>query len=244
MIELNRDGAAPILFVCDHASRIFPTSLGRLDLSPEILDLHVAYDIGAAAVTRQLSETFDAPALLAGYSRLVIDLNRGLDQPTLIPEYSDGIAIPGNHGLSEAGRAARIKALYHPWHRTVAARLHRMETSGGPAPVLIGLHSFTPVMAGLKRPWQVGVLWDGDGTLPRPLMAALAAGGEIHVGDNMPYSARNPSGGTLETHALDVNRSGFSIEIRQDLVADERGCAEWAGRVAEALKQVLPYIKH
>ncbi len=231
-------GGAPVLLACDHASRRVPAALGRLGLAEAVFDLHVAWDIGAGAVARLLSARLGAAALLAGYSRLVIDLNRGLDQPTLIPESSDGIAIPGNRALAEAARAERIEALYRPWHRAVAAELRRLDVLAGRAATLIGVHSFTPEMNGRARPWQVGVLWDEPCRLARPLMAALAGQG-LTVGDNEPYTARNPSGGTLESHALDPGRPGLSVEIRQDLIAGAAGQAEWAERLALALGPLL-----
>jgi predicted N-formylglutamate amidohydrolase len=236
--RLNADGGRPLLLVCDHATRAFPAALGFLGVSAAARASHIAYDIGAAEVTRRLACLLDAPALLGGYSRLVLDLNRGLDSPTLIPEESDGVAIPGNRGLAPAAREARIAALHRPWHRAVASELRRLWARHGVAPTLVGIHSFTPVMAGQARPWEVGVLWDGDDALARPLMAALAAAGDLRVGDNQPYSARNPEGGTLETHAIEAGLPGVAVEIRQDLVGgsrDSSGPAAWAERLAAAL---------
>jgi len=235
LVQVNAGGATPLLLVCDHASRAFPAALGRLGVPEAALDLHIAWDIGAAEVTRRLARLLDAPALLGGYSRLVIDLNRGLDEPSLIPEVSDGVAIPGNRALSAADREARIEALYRPWHRAVASELRRLAERHGRPAVLLGIHSFTPVMAGFDRPWHVGVLWDGDGAVAGPLMAALAAAGDLCVGDNQPYSGRLPGGGTLESHALEPGLPGATVEIRQDLIADAAGRAAWARRLARAL---------
>lgn len=235
---LDPGGRAPVLLACDHASRLVPAALGRLGLAEPVFDLHIAWDIGAEGVARRLSRLLDAPALFAGYSRLVIDLNRGLDEPSLIPEVSDGIAIPGNQGLSEAARTARIEALYWPWHRAVASELRRLDALGGAPATLIGIHSFTPEMDGVVRPWQIGVLWDDPCELARPLMAALVGQG-LCVGDNEPYSGREPGGGTLESHALEVGRPGLSVEIRQDLIADAAGQAEWADRLAMAFEGIL-----
>ena len=234
-------GRASVLLVCDHASRRVPAALGRLGLADGIFELHVAWDIGAAGVTRLLARRMGAMALFAGYSRLVIDVNRGLDHSTLIPEVSDGIVIPGNIGLTQEARQARIDALYHPWHRAVASELRRLDGGDGRPATLIGIHSFTPQMDGLARPWQVGVLWDKPCALAWPLMAALAKQGLV-VGDNEPYSARIPSGGTLEYHALDCGRPGLSVEIRQDLIAGERGQAEWAERLSSALAEALTAV--
>jgi len=239
LTQVNAVGAAPLLLVCDHASRAFPAALGRLGVPGSALDLHIAYDIGAAEVTRRLARVLDAPALLGGYSRLVIDVNRGLDEASLIPEVSDGIAIPGNLALPAAAREARIEALYRPWHRAVASELRRLHARHGRPAVLVAIHSFTPVMDGFVRPWHVGVLWDGDDAIARPLLAALAAPGDLCVGDNEPYSGREPGGGTLETHALHPGLPGVSIEIRQDLIADDGGCEDWAERLAGVLGRVI-----
>lgn len=235
VVAVNAEGAAPLLLVCDHASRAFPAALGRLGVAEAALDRHIAWDIGAAEVTRRLARLLDAPALLGGYSRLVIDLNRGLDQRSLIPEVSDGVAIPGNRALSAAEREARIEALHRPWHRAVASEMRRLTARHGKPPILLGVHSCTPVMDGFVRPWQVGVLWDGDDAVARPLMAALAAPGDLRVGDNEPYSGRDRDGGTLEIHAMDAGLPCASLEIRQDLISDAAGCAAWAERLAAAL---------
>ena len=233
--SVDVDGQRPLLLVCDHAAQAFPAKLGDLGVSVGARATHIAYDIGAAEVTRHLARLLNAPALLGGYSRLVIDLNRSETCSTLIPEVSDGVVIPGNQALSFAARWARIEALHRPWHRAVAAELRRLQARHGVAPILVGIHSFTPVMAGQARPWHVGVLWEGDDRLARPLLAGLAAPGDLCVGDNQPYSARNPPGSTLETHAIDAGLSGVVVEIRQDLVADGEGSAGWAERLAALL---------
>ncbi len=235
---LNPESRAPLLLACDHASRRVPAALGRLGLEGAAFELHIAYDIGAEEVARLLSARLGASALLAGYSRLVIDLNRGLDQPSLIAEISDGVPIPGNCRLDPAARAARIQALYWPWHRMVAAELQRLDRQSGARAALIGVHSFTPEMDGFVRPWEIGVLWDDPCQLARPLMAALAGQG-LCVGDNEPYTAREPSGGTLESHALETGRPGLSVEIRQDLITNAVGQAEWAERLACVLECLL-----
>ncbi len=233
--SVNAEGQRPLLLVCDHAARAFPAALGVLGVSAEARATHIAYDIGAAEVTRHLSRLLDAPALLGGYSRLVIDLNRSETCSTLIPEISDGVVIPGNQALDSTARRARIEALHRPWHRAVAAELRRLHARHGVTPILVGIHSFTPVMAGRARPWHVGVLWDGDDRLARPLLAGLVSSGDLCVGDNQPYSARNPPGSTLETHAIDSGLPGIAVEIRQDLVADDEGSTGWAERLAALL---------
>src|SRR5438876_8032664 len=145
---------APLLIICDHASRAMPRALGRLGLDETLLMRHIGWDIGAAEVTRRLAALLDAPAVLCGYSRLVIDCNRGLGDPTSIPEVSDGVAVPGNVGLTPAARVARVEGIFRPYHAAIAAQLAAF-AGRGIVPVLFSVHSFTPVMNGFVRPWHV-----------------------------------------------------------------------------------------
>ena len=228
----------PVLLTCDHASNAIPRALGDLGLPPAARRQHVAWDIGAAAVTRLLAEALDAPALLTGYSRLVIDCNRDPGDPTSIPAVSDGVAVPGNRRLTEAARAARRDACFAPYHTAIAARLDALMAAGRP-PALLSIHSFTPVMAGVARPWHIGILWDKDGRIPQPLLAVLRADPAITVGDNQPYSAREPAGYTVRHHAVQRGLPHVAIELRQDLVADDEGARSWAARLAAALRPIL-----
>jgi predicted N-formylglutamate amidohydrolase len=231
-------GAAPVLLTCDHASNTLPRALDGLGLPPAALAEHIAWDIGAAAVTRLLAEALDAPALLAGYSRLVIDCNRDPGDPTSMPAVSDGVAVPGNRDLTEVARAARRAACFVPYHAAITARLDAL-LAAGTVPALLSIHSFTPVMAGMARPWHVGMLWDKDGRIPQPLLAALRADPGITVGDNQPYSAREPAGYTVRHHAVQRGLPHVAIELRQDLVADDAGVRSWAARLAGALAPIL-----
>lgn len=231
-------GRAPVLLTCDHASNAVPRALGGLGLAPAALAEHIGWDIGAAAVTRLLAPALDAPALLAGYSRLVVDCNREPGDPTSIPESSDGIAVPGNRQLSLAARAARRAACFEPYHAAIAARLSA-QLDVGTAPALLSIHSFTPVMQGVARPWHVGILWDRDARIPVPLLAALRADPAIVVGDNAPYSAREPAGYTVRHHAAARGLPHVAIELRQDLVAGAAGAQSWAARLAAALRPIL-----
>ena len=234
----HAQGAAPVLLTCDHASNAIPRALGGLGLPPAALSQHIAWDIGAAAVTRLLAQTLDASALLTGYSRLVIDCNRDPGAPTSIPPVSDGVAVPGNRGLAEPARAARRAACFTPYHTAIAARLDALLAAGTP-PALISIHSFTPAMAGVARPWHIGILWDEDGRIPEPLLAALRADPAITVGDNQPYSAREPAGYTVRHHAVRRGLPHVAIELRQDLVADGEGAGSWATRLAAAFRPIL-----
>lgn len=221
------------LLICDHASHRVPAALGALGLDDALLKLHVGWDIGVADVTRRLAARLDAPAVLAGYSRLVIDCNRRPGTPESITEVSDGIDIPGNRGLDPAQRAAREAACFRPYHQAIEAALARRPRP----PLLVSLHSFTPVMAGVERPWQVGILWHRDRELARRLINALRADPALSVGDNQPYSGRSPLGYSIPVHARDLPH--VMIELRQDLIDTHRGAAAWADILAAALAPLM-----
>jgi predicted N-formylglutamate amidohydrolase len=235
--SFNPDGAAPLLLVCDHATRFLPRRLGTLGLSEAQLARHIAWDIGIAEVTRGLARGLDAPAVLSRFSRLAIDPNRALDDPTLIPEISDGVVIPGNQHLSPGDIQARIESFHRPYHGAIRRSLDAL-VARGPAPAVVSMHSFTPVMKGVERPWHVGILWDADPRLPRPLMARLRAQG-LSVGDNEPYSAHDGHGHTLFEHAMARGLAHVLIEIRQDLIDTHHGAAAWTERLGDSLRVVL-----
>jgi predicted N-formylglutamate amidohydrolase len=235
---INAKGVAPILFVCDHASRAVPRSLAQLGLADELLLRHIGWDIGAAMVTSHLSRRFDASAVLAGYSRLVVDCNRDLAHPASMPAVSDGVDVPGNRELCADARRARADALYWPYHAAIRERLVAFR-SHGIVPALISIHSFTPVMNGFNRPWHVGILWDKDGRIAVPLIENLRGDPEIVVGDNEPYSAREPAGYTTGAHAVPVGLPHVAVEIRQDLIEDDAGAEHWARIFGDALAPIV-----
>jgi len=230
-------GEAPVLLICDHASNAVPSALAGLGLSDEHLGRHIAWDIGAAELTRRLAVRLSAPAVLAGYSRLVIDCNRQPGDPTSIAEISDGLVIPGNMGLSEAAAEARADLFFWPYHRAITRSLARLWRHERP-PVLIALHSFTPVMNRRPRPWHVGVLWNRDPRMAVPLLARLRRHPDLRVGDNEPYSGRQ-IGYTIDTHAAAAGLPHVSIEVRQDLINDAAGVEVWTRLLAEALQPIL-----
>ena len=235
----NPDGQMPVVLVCDHASNVIPARLNDLGLEVHERSQHIAWDIGAAQVAQLLAARLDAPAVLAGYSRLVIDCNRPPGHPTSIAEVSDGIFIPGNHDLSDLEAENRLNEVFWPYHYAITQALaHRWRHGHGRAPVLIAIHSFTPVMNGFRRPWHLGVLWNRDPRLAEPLMAQFGAHTEWCVGDNQPYSGREV-GFTMDTHGGAAGLSHVEVEIRQDLLADDRGCAHWAARIGDVLEAVL-----
>jgi len=235
----NAGGAAPLVLVCDHASNRVPRALRQLGLTAAALGEHIGWDIGAAAVARHIARRFDAPLALTGYSRLVIDCNRALDDPSSIPAESDGVAVPGNRGLSPEEPARRAEALFHPYHAAVddlvVARAKR-----DVAIAVISIHSFTPVFASQRRPWHVGVLWNQDGRIAIPLLGALRGHAELVIGDNEPYSGRDAVGYTVRQHAERRGLAHVALEIRQDLIAGADGAARWAAIVGDALGDALP----
>lgn len=234
----NAAGKADLLLFCDHAGRAFPAALGALGLGPRELDQHIAWDIGIAGLGRRLSLAMDAPLFETAYSRLVIDCNRHLNDPTSIPQESDRTPIPGNRGLSPEDRRKRQAEIFTPYHTALAADLAARVESGR-VPVVVSLHSFTPLMNGFQRPWHVGVLWNSDARLPVPLMQRLAAEPDLIVGDNEPYSGRDGHGYSIKAHAEQQGLAHALLEIRQDLIADERGQERWAGILHRVLKDVL-----
>ncbi len=234
----NPAGRAPALIVCDHASRLIPAALQGLGLAPAALERHIAWDIGAADLARSLALRLDAPAVLAGFSRLVIDCNRGLDDPTLILAESDGQAIPGNIGISSAARAERIRACHEPYHQAVAERLATFSRSGV-VPAVISIHSFTPLFGGAARPWHVGVLWDKDGRMAKPMLAALESVPDLCVGDNLPYSGRHPSDYTIDYHAESSGLPHLCLEVRQDLLLTTPGVERWSEIITGPVRNLI-----
>ena len=226
-----------VLIVCDHASAQIPSRHGDLGLAADSLTDHVAWDIGAATISRLLAERLGCHAILAGVSRLVIDCNRQPGDPSSIPHCTCGITVPGNHGVDDAEAEARAGAWFWPYHREIGTVLGRMFRHG-PVPAMISVHSFTPCMQGFQRPWQVGVLWNRDGRMALPVIDSLRQVPGLCVGDNQPYSGREINY-TLDTHAGAAGLPHVSFEIRQDLVRDEEGCRRWADILARVLAPVL-----
>ncbi len=227
---------AGVLFVCDHAANALPKSYGTLGLEPGDLLRHIAYDIGAAWVTRRLASLFDAPAVLSTFSRLLIDPNRGDDDPTLVAKLSDRRIIPGNASASEEEIAARRDAFWWPYRRAISARIDAM-LACGPLPIVISIHSFTPIWRGDQRPWEVGILWDSDPRLALPLIEALAADGVV-TGDNEPYDGALV-GDTLDEEVTRRGLAGLLIETRQDLIDAQDKAEAWADRLARILRPIL-----
>ncbi len=239
-VPVERIDGAPesgVLLICDHASAALPQDYDTLGLGAAAFARHIAYDLGAAAITRRLAAQLHAPAILSTFSRLLIDPNRGADDPTLVMRLSDGALIPGNAHIDEAEIDRRRECCWRPYRDAIARQIDAMLASGV-TPAIVSIHSFTPVWKGAARPWHVGVLWDCDARLARPLIDALSAKGDLVVGDNEPYD------GALEgdtMHDLGTMRGlpHVLIEIRQDLINDDAGQDEWAARLATELRPIL-----
>ncbi len=231
------DESRGLLLVCDHASNALPPGYGTLGLPEEQLARHIGYDIGVDGITRRLAQALNAPAILTTFSRLLIDPNRGRDDPTLIMRLSDGAVVPGNAYVDAEEREHRKHAYYDPYHAAVGEMLDRMHTEGG-TPVLLSVHSFTHNWRGTERPWHVGILWDRDERLPAPLIAGLEAEGDLVVGNNEPYTGEL-EGDTLNKHGTQRGFAHALVEVRQDLIADEAGEAAWAERFARILPPIL-----
>jgi predicted N-formylglutamate amidohydrolase len=227
---------AGVLFFCDHASNALPEVYGTLGLTKKQLDRHIAYDIGAAWVTRNLATLFDAPAILSRFSRLLIDPNRGADDPTLVMRISDGDIIPGNARIGAGEIEYRLARFWRPYRAAIATTIEAM-LNKGPPPAVISIHTFTPSWKARPRQWEVGILWDSDPRFAKPLIAALVKDG-LCVGDNEPYDGAL-KGDTLDEEVTRLGLAGLLVEIRQDLVATEEKAAAFAGRLARVLRPVL-----
>ena len=235
--SIEGDLRTGILILCDHAENTIPEPFANLGLRSEDLNRHIAYDLGAAPVAERLAKLLSAPALISCFSRLLIDPNRGLDDPTLIMQISDGLVVPGNAGLDEAAIAARVARYYTPYHQAIERAIDAGIAAGKP-PVVVSVHSFTQAWKGVPRPWSVGVLWDKDPRLALPLLAGLRTIPGIVVGDNAPYTGQL-KGDTLCRHGTRRGLAHALIEVRQDLILGPEGQAEWATRLAEVLRKVV-----
>jgi predicted N-formylglutamate amidohydrolase len=235
--RIEGDARLGLLILCDHAESTVPAPYGTLGLGAEALARHIASDIGIAGVAELLAQALGAPALLTQFSRLLIDPNRGLDDPTLIMQISDGIVVPGNAGIDAAERETRIARYYLPYHRAIEHAVDAGIAAGKP-PVLLALHSFTQAWKAVPRPWHVAVLWDKDPRLAQALLDRLREMPGLTVGENVPYSGKL-RGDTLYRHGTARGLRHALVELRQDLILDAKGQAEWAERLAHVLRDII-----
>ncbi len=234
---IGEDRPSRWLVTCDHATNRVPPDIGggTLGIATADMERHIAYDPGAAGLTRALAAVLDAPAILSNFSRLVIDPNRGQDDPTLIMRLYDGTIIPANRCVDAAETARRLALLYRPYHAALARLAARQADT-----VIVAIHSFTPCLKGRPpRPWHVGILYSHlDGRLSQPLLARLIAEPDLCIGENEPYAGHLP-GDAIDQHALQPGRHNTLIELRQDLIAKADQQTAWATRLAPILRSAL-----
>lgn len=229
------------VFLCDHAGREVPDGYGDLGLPAAAFTRHIAYDIGAADLTRAMAKDFEAPAVLGRYSRLFIDLNRGADDPTLVMKLSDGQIVPGNARADRAEVAKRLALAHQPYHAAISAQIAR-GLRGGLQPILVSIHSFTPAWRGQPRPWEIAILYaPRDRGLADLMLAELRALPGLCIGDNQPYSGALEND-TLSQHGLDRGLPHVLIEVRQDLLADSIGVARIADLVGPCLRRAAAML--
>jgi predicted N-formylglutamate amidohydrolase len=230
----NEGGRSDLVLLCEHASNHVPAEYRRLSLDEQHLARHIAWDIGAAEVTRKLSERLDAPAFLGAYSRLLIDLNRPLSSAGSIPVRSEDTEIPGNMAIDEAERARRSKMMFTPFHERVAAHLDRRRREGRPTRIAT-IHSFTPVFLGVARSWHAGILFSKARVFGDAVLTALRRDSALNVDANVPYVITREDDYAVPIHGDDRGIPAILIEMRQDLVSSVAGIEEWAERLAAAL---------
>ncbi len=226
-----------LLIVCDHATNIVPPEYKSLGLGEEQLGRHIAYDIGVEAVTRSLAERLGVPAVMSRFSRLLIDPNRGADDPTLVMRLSDGSVVPGNATIDDEEIDYRVERFYRPYDDAVAAAIATFQVQGI-NPALLSIHSYTPAWKGIERPWHAGVLFDCDMRFVEPLITALRTETGLIVGRNEPYSGELV-GDTMNRHGTRAGLAHALLEIRQDLIAEPAGQEEWAERLANLLPAIV-----
>lgn len=230
-----------LILLCDHASNRIPAEYGCLGVDKRQFERHIAYDIGARSLTLGLAERLKATAVLSCFSRLLIDPNRGMDDPTLIMRLSDGAVVPGNRDVDEAERARRIERFHRPYHQAIHAAVAEVKAAGH-VPFLVSIHSFTPVWRGWQRPWHVGILWDRDEQAARAMIRGFLAQGDLVVGDNEPYHGAL-EGDTLNTHGTRAGLPHALVEIRQDLIDAKTGVDEWVERVAKVIEPIMYEVR-
>ncbi len=236
-IVRGSSGGSSFLVLCDHATNRLPPEYGTLGLDEGQLERHIAYDIGALGVALEMGRRLQSTVVFSGFSRLLIDPNRGEDDPTLIMQISDGALVPGNVHVDEAERARRIERYFTPYHTAIAEEIDAM-ADRGVIPAIVSIHSFTENWRGVPRNWHAAVLWDKDPRLAVPLLRELRERTGLEIGDNEPYQGhlRNDS---IFRHATVRGLPNVLVEVRQDLIRDAKGQLEWAELLADCLTSIL-----
>jgi predicted N-formylglutamate amidohydrolase len=236
---VNLQGDPRLLIVCDHASNSVPPGYGTLGLPPEEFERHIAYDIGVDGLTRALAARLDCPAVLSCFSRLVIDPNRGEDDPTLIMKLSDGAIIPGNKAVDDAETARRLSLCHRPYHTAIDTAIQRSEAETGRGPNIISIHSFTRQLQGRSpRPWHLGVLYDWDHVTADALLETFRTEADLCIGDNEPYTGKL-EGDCMWRHATQRKLPHALLEVRNDLIEVPETQKSWAQRLAPHIEAVF-----
>jgi predicted N-formylglutamate amidohydrolase len=235
--EHNAEGRSPFLLTCDHYGRLIPRALGDLGLPESELKRHIGWDLGIAGVTERLSGDLDAHLIVQRYSRLVIDCNRPPQVASSIPLISEATTVPGNEGITREAKEIRRAQIFDPYHRRIDEIIEARRHNNLPT-ILVSLHSFTPVYAGIARPWHIGTLYQRDKILPPLLLQALRAEPDLVVGDNEPYAVSDDTDYTIPVHAEARGLMNTGIEIRQDLISDQAGEKAWADRLARIFGEI------
>lgn len=233
----NEDGSSDIVLLCEHASHHMPSEYGDLGLSCVDRLRHIAWDIGAAEITRGLVKRLNAPAFLSTYSRLLIDLNRPLDAASSIPQLSESTNIPGNINIGEEEKVRRAARIFTPFHDRVADHITAREKAGRKVKI-VTIHSFTPVFKGYARPWHAGILYDHSHDFAQTVIDELRRDPALNVDGNVPYTVSREDDYAIPVHGQDRGHDAILIEIRQDLVSTPQGIAEWTDRLAKALLEL------
>lgn len=236
-ITINPDVRSGVIILCEHASNHVPEAYAKLGLNDEDLVKHIAWDIGAEKVTRKICELMAVSGVLSPVSRLLIDKNREPDHPTLVPTVSDGIIIPANRDLPPKAIKARKQAYYDPFH-AACDQLIDAHLAEGIVPIIVGMHSFTPVMGDEDRPWQIGFLWNKDPRLAQAMIGMIERETDLTIGDNQPYSGKDLYY-TMQRHGAERGLPQTTIEIRQDLLADDKMVLEWSTLLADVLDECM-----
>lgn len=239
---VNGKSSVPVLIVCDHASNVMPKSVKGLGLTAAQRRMHIAWDPGTAHIGRYLSKKLNTRLLLANFSRLVVDLNRGHDHPDCMRDVSDHVKVAGNRKLSADAKNARLDALYWPYHAEIDRHLDAFEAAGK-VPLLLSLHSFTPSMDGFDRPWHIGVMWNRQEKLAKRLVSQLKRDNPaLTIGENQPYSLQTGAAGhdTIHRHGEGRGLPYIIVEFRQDLVGGSKMEAEgWGELFLRSLRSIL-----
>ncbi|HWU00981.1 MAG TPA: N-formylglutamate amidohydrolase [Terriglobales bacterium] len=240
---LNRGGRADLVIICDHASKVIPGEYNNLGLSDADLDRHIAWDIGAQGVAELLGAAFDAPAVICGTSRLVIDCNRHPTDSAAMPVKSDGVFIPGNRNLTQADRDDRVRRFFSPYHDMVEEVIQE-RVAEGHRPLILSVHSMTPEMNGKFRPWEISLSSNERRQVSELMLGFLRRRSDITVGDNQPYNLDPAEDYSTPVHALARQLPYLQVEFRQDQVGTPAGIKKWANIFAEALGDLLKQPQH